>query len=280
MRRVGAAVMNASLVRSPASRFQEAAAPPGEAQLFAWRARALYLGPALNLSAHRNAVAVLALGLDRPFEVADAPGDPASAWRACRSVLIPPDTLHHLKCGDGRMAFLYVDPLSRDLERLRAAARTPRPRAGFDVDVEPAFINLLRPLAEGRQAWADVRPALGRLLSGDEGPDDADPRVRDALARLHANPAARLPLASLAAEAALSPSRFRRLFRAATGVTVRRYRIWIAMGAAVRAISRGEPLTTAALDAGFSSSAHFSGAFREMFGLEPSRLARGRLALA
>ena len=66
---------------------------------------------------------------------------------------------------------------------------------------------------------------------------------------------------------------------AATGVTVRRYRLWVAMGAATRAIVRGESLTTAALDSGFSSSAHLSAAFREMFGLEPSRFARGRLAL-
>ena len=40
---------------------------------------------------------------------------------------------------------------------------------------------------------------------------------------------------------------------------------------------QGENLTAAALDAGFSSSAHFSATFREMFGMEPSRLAGGRL---
>lgn len=113
------------------------------------------------------------------------------------------------------------------------------------------------------------------------GVDDTavDPRVRSALDVLHADPAARLSLDDLASRAGLSASRFRHLFRAATGVTLRRYRVWIAMGAATRSIAAGENLTAAALDAGFSSSAHFSAAFREMFGLEPSRLARGRLAL-
>jgi AraC-like DNA-binding protein len=62
-----------------------------------------------------------------------------------------------------------------------------------------------------------------------------------------------------------------------TGVPLRRYKLWIGMGAAMRAIARDDSLTTAALEAGFSSSAHFSAAFREMFGLEPSRFARGRL---
>ena len=258
--------MARSMTGAARARFQEAAAPlPDDARLYAWGARVLYVGPALNLTAHRNAVAVLALGLDGPFETAMAPGDPASAWTHQRALLIQPDALHHLRADAGRMAFLYVDPLSRDLVQLSA---------GFDA---AALIALIRSLADGARDWPDVRRELTMRL----GVDDAavDPRIRAALDTLHADPAARLSLHALADDAGLSASRFRRLFRAATGVTVRRYRVWVAMGAATRAIAAGESLTAAALDAGFSSSAHFSAAFREMFGLEPSRLARGRLTL-
>lgn len=77
---------------------------------------------------------------------------------------------------------------------------------------------------------------------------------------------------------AFPEGRFRHLFVAATGLPVRRYRLWIAMGSAMRAVARGETLTTAAHAAGFSSSAHFSSSFRGMFGMEPSRLSGGRLA--
>jgi len=259
--------MTAMLTAPAPARFQKAAAalPPG-ARLFAWGARVLYLGPALNLSAHRNAAAVLALGLDQPFGVADDPRDPAGPYRQRRTVLIPPDTLHHLRIDAGRMAFLYVDPLSRDLERLRAAS---------DPMIED-ILGLLQNLDAARQDWPAVRARLSAILAG---ATEADPRIAAALQRLHAEPAARLRLDELAATAGLSGSRFRRLFRAATGVTLRRYRLWTAMGAATRAIARGESLTHAALDAGFSSSAHFSAAFREMFGLEPSRLAKGRLTV-
>lgn len=253
------------------TRFQESAAP----RLQAWGARALYLGPALNLSPHRNAVAVLALGLDSPFGVANDPADPQAGYRPCRSVLIPPDTLHHLAGTVGIMAFLYVDPCSLDLPRLWAQAREATPRAGFDLAGEAALIALLGELGEGRP-WAEVRPALETWLGGRAG---TDARVRRGLDLLHRDAGARVGLKDLAAAAGLSDSRFRHLFKAATGVPVRRYRIWIAMGAAMRAIARGESLTTAALDAGFSSSAHFSAGFREMFGLEPSRLARGGLTL-
>lgn len=258
--------MARSMTAPARGRFQEAAAPlPVDARLYAWGARVLYIGPALNLTAHRNAVAVLALGLDGPFETAATPGDPASAWMRRRALLIRPDALHHLLADAGRMAFFYVDPLSRDLAELSA---------GYDAT---ALTTLLRSLADGVRDWPDVRRELTMRLGVDD--TATDPRVRAALDALHADPSARLSLDHLAVQAGLSGSRFRRLFRAATGVTVRRYRVWIAMSAATRAIARGESLTGAALDAGFSSSAHFSAAFREMFGLEPSRLARGRLSL-
>ena len=40
------------------------------AQLYSWGARALFIGPAFGLSPHRNAVAVVAIGLQAPFELA------------------------------------------------------------------------------------------------------------------------------------------------------------------------------------------------------------------
>jgi hypothetical protein len=88
------------------------------AKLIGWGARVLYLGPAFGLTPHRNATAVLAVGLDGPLQVADDPADSATHYSAARSVLILPNSLHHLRIERGRMAFLYVDPLGRDLKAL------------------------------------------------------------------------------------------------------------------------------------------------------------------
>jgi AraC-like DNA-binding protein len=263
------------LTAAAAVRFQESAAP---ARLFAWGARALYIGPAERLSAHRNAVAVLTVGLEHPFFVAERPEDEDGPYRACRAVLIPPDTEHHYRETAGLMACLYVDPRSRDFARLWASARVRGVRAAFEMADEPEILALLSDLAAGRRKWELVRRGLSAFLAG-PADGDVDPRVRAALSAIHANAGARLTLDVLARNAGLSPSRFRRQFHKATGVTIRRYRLWAAMGAATRAIARGESLTGAALDAGFSSSAHFSAAFREMFGFEPSRFAKGRLSL-
>jgi AraC-like DNA-binding protein len=261
--------------------FQETATlPSSQARLYSWGAtwgaRALYLGPALGLSPHRNAVAVLALGLDDAFAVANNPGDPLAGYRRCRSALIPPNTLHHVTDTVGLMGFLYVDACSRDFDRLKSLVQDKTARAGFDLTLEEALIALLRDLASGVSSWQEVKAELNRHLAGASA-IALDPRVRLALDALHTNISRRPTLKALANRVGLSESRLRRLFKSATGVPLRRYRIWIAMGAAMRAIARGRTLTTAAMDAGFSSSAHFSAAYREMFGMEPSRLVKGRL---
>ena len=226
--------------------------------LYSWGARALFIGPTFGLSPHRNAVAVVALGLDAPFELSSD----ASSYHRCRSALIPPNTLQHLRATSGDMAFLYVDAVSSDYARLR------------DLQCEQFLIDCLDRLRTGGVArWRETRAQLDALLSGGT-PVKADERIMHAIRCIHEDPGARLPLAELARRANLSPSRFTALFKDATGVPVRRYKLWVAMGAAVRSMQQGASLTEASIGAGFSSSAHFSSAYREMFGMEPSRLAR------
>lgn len=241
------------------------------AKLIGWGARVLYLGPALGLTPHRNATAVLAVALDGELEVADDPSDTNRAYRRARSVLVPPNTQHHLRIAGGSMAFLYVDPLSRDLEALRARMLDLTPRAAFNLINETAVIETLTGLGEGRMAARDGRQALGGLL-GIGTRADTDVRIVAALRQMRDEPHRLHSLTELGACAGLSASRFLHLFKAATGVPLRRYRLWNWMGAAVGAIHDGMSLTEAAHAAGFASSAHFSAAFRDMFGMMPSEL--------
>ena len=221
----------------------------------------------------------LAVGLDAQFGFASDPAAPSADYRFCRTVLIPPNTFHHLAHTTGRMAFLFVDPRGRELERLAALAAARSQHAAFDLSIEGDLIELLSALESRSIEWHTARRILGEMLA--ETPRRAiDPRVKRTLDRLHADPGARPALTDLARHVRLSESRLLHLFKAATGVPLRRYKLWIAMGSAMRSVARGDNLTTAALDAGFSSSAHFSATFRDMFGLEPSRLARGGLEAA
>ena len=243
------------------------------AKLIGWGARVLYLGPAFGLTPHRNATAVLAVGLDTALEVADDPAGTASNYRPARSVLILPNSLHHLRIAHGRTGFLYVDPLGRDLKALVARMTNVTPCGAFDLRQESAVIEIMTGLAENRIAAPKGRASLGELLGGGvRGKTNA--RIAEALRHMRDEPQRAHRLTTLATRAGLSPSRFLHLFKAETGVPLRRYRIWNRMRAAVRACGEGASLTEAAHAAGFASSAHFSSAFRDMFGMMPSDLLR------
>lgn len=209
--------------------------------------RAAFSGPSLDLAPHRNAVATIALGLETAFRLTIDGGPPAEHTAA----LIPPGTLHHLQ-SDGAMAFVYLDPL-RDAEGASVdldAGRRRLLRNGID-DVDLRTLCRVMGLAvptEPTESFAAVIRAV------DRHPQDF-PRVEDA-ARL----------------AGLSASRFRHRFRQVTGVPFKRYRLWRRMAVVATVLADGRSLTRAAHDAGFASSAHLSTAFREMFGIPPSKV--------
>jgi AraC-like DNA-binding protein len=230
--------------------FQESPVLP---RIWAGPARALYVGPGLDLSPHLNVATTIAVSLRQPFELRTwAKSAGWSPWRSEVISVIPSETLHHLK-SLGPMAFLYLDPLTdrrhplsnavlmRGRERLRLAA----PQIGLD---EAFAVFGLRP--HGPQ---DVR--IARVVREIERSPNAFGRLQDA-----------------AALACLSPSRFRARFDAEVGLPFRRYRLWRRMAAVMRTIAAGGSLTEAAHAAGFSSSAHLSSTFRRMFGLTASDL--------
>src|SRR4029079_11829058 len=127
-------------------------------------------------------------GLDDQLEVADDPEDITTHYRAARSVLILPNSLHHLRIERGRMAFLYVDPLGRDLKALLARMTTTTPRAAFDLREESGVIEIMTGLAESRLAARDGRALLGELLGiGMRG--KTNPRIAAALRQMKDEPA-------------------------------------------------------------------------------------------
>lgn len=233
-----------------ASGFQESPVFP---RIWVGPARALYVGPGLNLSPHLNVATTIAVSLQQPFEFRTwAKSGGWSPWREEVISLIPTETLHHLK-SRGPMAFMYLDPLTdrrhplpwdellRGRERLQQAG----PRIGLDE----AFAAFgLRP-----HRAHDAR--IARVVREIERRPDAFGRLQDA-----------------ATLSCLSPSRFRARFDAELGLPFRRYRLWRRMAAVMRTVAGGGNLTEAAHTAGFSSSAHLSSTFKLMFGLTASNL--------
>ncbi len=216
-------------------------------------ARAMYVGPGLDLSPHLNAATTIAVSLQQPFELRtwDKKGG-WSDWRSEWVSVIPSETLHHLQ-SSGPMAFLYLDPLTDrqhpttqvELLHSRERLRLAGPQLGLDEALSAFGLTSQLP--------RDAR--IARVVRAIERDAAVFDRQQDA-----------------ADLACLSPSRFRARFVAEVGLPFRRYRLWRRMAAVMRTVAAGGNLTEAAHAAGFASSAHLSSTFKRMFGLPASTL--------
>ncbi len=234
------------------------------AGLWLWPGQALYAGPSLGLGVHSGSVACLAVGVDAPVTV-HVPGRPDLT---ARSVLVPPRLPHRLIAHGERMVFCYLDPASPYAD----ACRTEMPQGDVLAHTHRQEADLVR-LAHRLD---ERNPADGALwlarAAPAPSPTGSDERVRAATRRLLDAPESALTARELAAEAGLSVSRFLHLFKAQTGTSFRRYRIWARMLRAAALLAEGHDLTRAAVDAGFSSPSHLSSTFHATFGLTPSAL--------
>jgi len=103
----------------------------------------------------------------------------------------------------------------------------------------------------------------------------SDERILRAVAYVKRRLDAPLALDDVAAEACLSPGRFRHLFVEETGMTLRAYILWRRLLRAFELAVRGESLSSAAHGAGFADAAHLTRTCRRMFGFPPSVLQVG-----
>lgn len=122
---------------------------------------------------------------------------------------------------------------------------------------EVVLIQLLRQLMESGRMPAGLLAGLGH------------PRLRHALAAVHAAPAEPWTLERMAAEARMSRSVFAAAFREAMGRTPAQYLAEWRIGLAQQAIRRGTPLKAIPAGIGYGSEAAFSRAFKAQTGLAP-----------
>jgi AraC-like DNA-binding protein len=236
-----------------ARRFQEGADenPPGLPYVVLTGRRSLFVGTAPHFTTQRSAVLTIAIGLDAPIRWVEAGG-----VRRGEVLVLWPDHRGRL-VAEGPLALLFTDPLS---DRL--------PNHEWPSGSAEALRQLLLrgPVQDGEAFVAQCCALLGIEALGAPRQDIA--RTVQAIA---ASPASFGRLARAAALTGLSPARFRHVFAEVVGVSFTRFRLWRRMGIVIRTLAGGADLTEAALTAGFASSAHLSAAFRDLFGLSPSR---------
>jgi AraC family transcriptional regulator len=119
---------------------------------------------------------------------------------------------------------------------------------------------------------------LAHGLSGHvSAPRGAETRVTASVRSIERNPAARLGLAELAAQARLSAFHYLRTFEQVTGVTPHQFILRTRLReAAARLATDSARVIEIAFDAGFGDLSNFNRAFRAEFGLSPRRFRAAR----
>lgn len=199
------------------------------------------------------------------------------AWRDYAGAVVMPHHRHRFDgCGNDT-AMIFVEPETVQGQALKVRFGS-EPVSSLPDDTA---MQMAGPLHQSFDAEADdaalVSQARGSLalLTG-TGPlaGSIDPRIERAIAWVRSRLNEPLSLAQAAAQAHLSPSRFRHLFMAQTGVSFRAYLLWARVELAIGRGMSGLPWTAAAHEAGFADSAHLSRTCRRMFGIAPSMLVR------
>lgn len=239
--------------------------------LYLWDRRTCFLGRLQGNLCLSQAAATLLVALDNPFRLAHA----GRQWR-CSSALLPAGIELELYEVDGLVGVCYLDPFNEDYRRLTERFRLTDSALLLDYAHEAELIQGLREL-HGRQA--DPERVAGFLddLIGTQplpGARAPDARILQAVALIKADVGSNLSADYLARQVGLSVPRLSQLFRETLGISMRRYRQWHRLFVTTCAVARGQSLTHAALEAGFTDSAHFSHTFRSILGMSPSEMLR------
>jgi AraC family transcriptional regulator len=196
-------------------------------------------------------------------------------WQSYTGAIIPSRQPHAMDATRlGGNAVLFVEPETRE-----GRAITQRFLAGGIASIPeellretaPALFAAWRAQSEASVVTA-ARNVVEKLTGGIAPTEASDERVLRAIAFINSHLDEPLTLEAVAAEAFLSPSRFRHLFVEQTGMALRPYILWRRFLKVWELLMAGESLSVAAHRAGFADSAHLSRTSRRMFGLPPSAL--------
>lgn len=184
-------------------------------------------------------------------------------------VIVAPETEHRLDSLGREVAVLLAEP---ELPASRAASTRLLGGKSF-VPLPAGEAERFRTICQ-QEELPSPATTLSLLAPGAPLPRALDSRIAALQEKLRTLPDKRATLGEIAAELGLSESRLTHLFKQETGVSFRRYLLWLRLGDAMARALSGAPLTEAAHASGFSDSAHLSRTCREMFGINPQAVAR------
>ena len=221
--------------------------------------RSAFIGSKLISRPFRTAVPTIFIGLDADVSLRISEKEKYCVFRQ-PLLVVKPGMSCELEV-EGGVAVLFCDALKDDLTKIDFK------------NMRHNMLGLRELLKKGPKKQSPenfIEIVFGKI--GIENTKKARPEIVRVVSALGREPEKFENVEIAASYTGMSSMRFQHIFTETLGMPFRRYRQWRRMGAIVRSLAIGKNLTEAAYDCGFSSSAHLSTAFKEMFGLRPSEV--------
>jgi AraC-like DNA-binding protein len=206
-------------------------------------------------------------------------------WLTCKNIIIKENVPHQLDTHGSVQLIIYLDAATSAARMIKTRYLQDADAAQPDLDlfaiIQPNHLQqvLLKPnplalheiisrILRALAAGLEARKADPRINS------KTDPRIKLVEQTIAAGRPDELGIPALAAQAHLSESRLRSLFRDQTGVSLYKYILYSRIRFAIRRIMAGSAVNDAAWEAGFTDNSHFHKMLVSMFGISPSQFLR------
>ncbi|KGQ18759.1 Transcriptional regulator, AraC family [Lysobacter dokdonensis DS-58] len=245
----------------------------GIGRVIGWPGGSVWIGRHLAaIQDHAHHAIQISLAMDAGFRI-QAAGWPVA--RETRGIVVMPDRRHRFDGCGASIATIFVEPNSRRGAALRARFAGEDIGLLSDVEAHEAvrFLHAQYDAAAPDAVMAQyAQGAICRIAGDPQAAPADDARITAALQWLRERLASPIRLDDVAAAVHLSPSRFRHLFVAQTGTSLRAWLLWARMERAVESAFQGRSWTEAAHESGFADAAHLTRTCRRVFGLSPTML--------
>ena len=215
----------------------------------------------VNPAEHRHMAAHILFSLSGSLSVTSA----GTEYR-CHGVMIPSGVPHQVDTnGSNALVFLY-DCTTDTARQIRTIQGIPETTCRQIIAAYSALTAQPDDYLLFEQFLLEQCGITGSVCGM------TDPRIRSAMEYIRAQISRPIRCREVAEAVHLSQSRFSHLFKQQTGMTFAAYWIYQKIMSVYTGMVRGSSITDAALDAGFSSSAHFADVHRRLFGIPASRI--------
>lgn len=234
----------------------------------------VYAGRVAETKIHTHHATEIVYSLNGSYKIADVD----DVEKEYNLSLIPNDIKHRF-IGNSTTTpiFIYIDPFHYLSQQLMRSYQFNSVIIGIDQISEQHIIERFNSWIQGKEVniIEVVTDFVNQLTGYASHPIQLEDRILKSVEHIKASLNTEIRLNEVASKVHLSESRYGHLFKEQVGIPFRRFVLWTRLQTTVESVLRGNSLTSACYDGGFSDLPHFTRTFVEMFGVTPSSVLKG-----